>query len=195
MAVESNMKDRIRHQGRALARLLTIAAATASTIALGEAHRGEQRIEVMAPTTWSSQSLYCQSSYQTTVCEKELEALRDALRQFPVDRLGSWNWVLIRSEEWRTLAGSLWLDPRSPAFTSLQDRATFLNEALISPDARYQAELIAAYRVPMHRLLHVAIAHELGHALCGVVDEGKAARLGERLSAGEAPECAAAVAP
>jgi hypothetical protein len=173
---------------------LTMVAVVLPATALVDARQHPHSVNVYPPITWSSQHLYCQSAFRIETCEKELTTLKESLRAYPLNRLGPWNWVLIRSDEWASLTRRLGLDALSPAFTSLDDRATFLNDALISPDPRYQTELLRAFHLPMHRLLRVAIAHELAHALCRVMDEAAAAALGEHLRHGGQPPCATAEA-
>ena len=139
--------------------------------------------------TWSGQTLYCEASYGVAACKAETRVLLSHLRAYPVSQLGSWTWVLVPSSEWRSTALTVGIDPASPAFTSLSERITFLNETLVFPDARHGGELIRTFGMSMQDLLELAISHERGHGLCGFVDEHKADLAGERLRAGDAPYC------
>jgi hypothetical protein len=101
-----------------------------------------------------------------------------------------WTWVLIRSQNWHGILLRLDLDPQSPAFTVLDQRRTFLHEALIAPDAYGGGELLRTFKVPLDRILDVAITHELGHAYCDDKREAEAERFGEQLRHTGAAQCA-----
>jgi hypothetical protein len=81
------------------------------------------------------------------------------------------------------------INPQSPAFTVLNQRTTFLSEALIVCDARSGGELLRTFRVPLDRILDVAITHELGHAYCDDKREAGAERFGEQLRHTGAAQC------
>jgi hypothetical protein len=81
------------------------------------------------------------------------------------------------------------MDPNSPAFTALDQRETFFEEALASPVPERRAELIRQWSLSMDDLLNLAVTHELRHALCNERDERKADHYGEQLRTGEAIEC------
>jgi len=54
-------------------------------------------------------------------------------------------------------------DPENPAFTILEKRQTFLEDA------------------PLDQVLRYAVTHELAHAMCREVDEAKATTLASQL--------------
>ena len=72
-------------------------------------------------------------------------------------------------------------DPDSPAFTILEKRQTFLEEALFNPRPDRARTLLAKWRRPLDELMPFAVAHELGHALCKDVDEKRADEYGAQL--------------
>jgi hypothetical protein len=78
---------------------------------------------------------------------------------------------LVRSDDWKPILRRVRRDPDSPAFTILEARQTFLEEALFHPTPGRDRTLLEKWRVPLHDLLAFAVAHELGHALCQVRDE------------------------
>jgi hypothetical protein len=115
-----------------------------------------------------------------------LEALLD---RYGADRLGDWTWVLVKSDDWKELQRQHRMDPDSPAFTVLDRRETFFEEALVWPLTVRRIELVRKWSLGMDDLLKLAVTHELGHALCNEKNEKKADEYGEELRRGEAIEC------
>jgi len=81
------------------------------------------------------------------------------------------------------------LNPHSPAFTSFDTRATFLDEALLFHDPERTSELMTEWQRSMPALLELAVSHELGHAICEEPNEAVADRFGEDLRKGMTPQC------
>jgi hypothetical protein len=100
-----------------------------------------------------------------------LKRLRAVLSGLEVARLGEWTWILVRSEDWRPILRRAHRDPDSPAFTILEKRQTFLEEALFIYRAPRSRTLLEKWRVPLDYLLLFAVSHELGHALCHETSE------------------------
>ena len=73
------------------------------------------------------------------------------------------------------------MDHDSPAVTLLDDETILLEESLISPHAARAAELMHAFKIDLNDLLDVAIAHELGHAICREKNEFKAESIGREM--------------
>src|SRR5882724_10413335 len=69
--------------------------------------------------TLAGQAFFCVGSYSVPECETQTAFLQAVLRKYDAERLGKWNWVLIRSEDWTQIASQLHLDPASPAFSHL----------------------------------------------------------------------------
>jgi hypothetical protein len=147
-------------------------------------------IRVMGPVRYMEQDLYCDASYRAAECNQQIQMVLKELKQYPLEQLGPWTWILVRSDEWVELTQQLRLDSTSPAFTSLEERTTFLEEALVKPSGRRGAELMLWSQTPLTRLLDLALAHELGHALCRVELEGEANLIGQRLLRREEADCA-----
>jgi hypothetical protein len=61
--------------------------------------------------------------------------------------------VLVRSQDWQGIASQLRLDPNSPAFSCLETRATFIDEALVGKVAGRSGELVAKRQMGMDSLL------------------------------------------
>jgi hypothetical protein len=76
------------------------------------------------------------------------------------------------------------LNPDSPAFTAIEPRETFLEEALFLHDPLRIAELMAEWQRSMPKLLELAITHELGHAFCEEPNEVAANHFSEELRKG-----------
>ena len=88
-----------------------------------------------------------------------------ARRTFIIDTRSRWKWATAKGAP----------RPDSPAFTFLEKRQTFLEEALFRPRAVRSRSLLERYRVPLDQLLDFAVTHELAHAMCQEVDEPKVA--------------------
>ena len=58
----------------------------------------------------------------------------DVLAGLDLARLGEWTWVLVQSRDWKPILRRVGRDPDSPAFTILDKRQTFLEEALFRPN-------------------------------------------------------------
>lgn len=77
----------------------------------------------------------------------------------------------------------------SPAFSALEPRETFIEEALFAHDPERTAELMDQWQRSMPGLLELAVSHELGHAFCAEPNEKAANRFGEELRNGLSPAC------
>jgi hypothetical protein len=124
-------------------------------------------------------------------CIRQLSALREALKPYHSERLGEWTWVLVKSADWKVILLSRGLNLDSPAFTVLEKRQTFLEEALFVPVPSRSTELLRFWSVPLDKMLDFAITHELGHAACNMQDEHLADTFGRQLREGRNPECVA----
>jgi hypothetical protein len=138
---------------------------------------------------------FCNTGYSVESCRAHLAALRRVLAPVNVAALGEWTWVLVRSEDWRQILRRVGRDPDSPAFTILEKRQTFLEEALFVPMGERSATLLAKFRLPLDLLLEHAVLHELGHAISGERDESRAHNYATQLrQRAVVPTLAAAVA-
>lgn len=127
------------------------------------------------------QHFVCNTGYTLEKCQEELSVLRKVVAQYPTATMGEWTWVLVRSQDWQGIARQLRLDPNSPAFTCLETRATFIEEALVGKVAGGRGELVAKWQMGMDSLLDLAVRHELGHVLCNQKNEAKAGEIAEML--------------
>ena len=93
------------------------------------------------------------------------------------------------SEDWQSLMKKLHIDERSPAFTAIEARQSFLEGALFLPKTARTDELVRNLGVPVDQLLTVAVSHELGHAICGAEDEAIAKRVSGQLRSGAHIDC------
>jgi len=137
------------------------------------------------------QKFACNTGYSVPECIRQLSALREALKPYHPERLGAWTWVLVKSADWKAILLSRALNADSPAFTVLEKRQTFLEEALFVRVPNRSAELLRFWSVPLDKMLDFAITHELGHAACNMQDEHFADSFGRQLREGQNPECAA----
>ena len=142
-----------------------------------------------SPATLAGQEFHCHTGYSLPQCQKDILQLKRVLARYPVETLGHWTWVLVRSQDWKPISRRLRLNPESPAFTALEPRETFLEEALFVHDPQRTAELMQEWRSSIPELLELAVTHELGHASCASGNEVVAERFSEDLRSGREPRC------
>ena len=142
-----------------------------------------------ASSNLSNQEFHCHTGYRLSDCQKEIAQLKTVLARYPAEELGHWTWILVRSEDWKPIVRGLRLNPESPAFVALEQRETFLEEALFGHEVLRGAELADEWQLPLNQLLSLAVTHELGHAICDEHDEAAADRFGEELRKGHTPPC------
>ena len=135
------------------------------------------------------QHFACNVGYTPRECQVAATVLRKALARYPVDALGKWTWVLVRTEDWKQLLSERKFDSDSPAFSLLPKRETFLDAALVGRTSIRGVQLRAIWRMPIEDLLDLAIRHELAHALCNERDESKADRAAIALKNGTPLSC------
>jgi hypothetical protein len=136
-----------------------------------------------------SQHFVCNTGYSTQQCHEQMSVLTPLLDRYGAGRLGGWTWVLVKSDDWKALQRGHGMDPDSPAFTVLDRRETFFEEALVSPVTTRRVELIKQWSLGMDDLLNLAVTHELGHALCNERNERKADANGKQLREGQPLQC------
>lgn len=152
----------------------------------GFAGKDQEPLAQIAPT----QRFVCNTGYSVQRCREQVAVLWSVLHKYPVQQLQGWTWVLVRSQDWKDIVVPRGLDPDSPAFTYLEKRETFIEEALLSPiEVSRRIELFEKWQLPFDRLLELAVTHELGHAICHERDERKADSYGESLRQGKTTVC------
>jgi hypothetical protein len=120
--------------------------------------------------------------------------LRKVLAKYPAAQLGTWTWVLVRSEDWKPILQSKGLHPDIPALSDFYQRATFFEEALMGQASVRASHLIERWDMNIDRLLDFAVAHELGHTLCNEKDERQADRVASLLEQRKPVSCKAKAA-
>ena len=88
------------------------------------------------------QHFVCNTGYSPQQCHTQMSVLSALLDKYGADRLGDWTWVLVKSDDWEALQRQHRMDPDSPAFTVLDRRETFFEEALVSTVTTRRVELI-----------------------------------------------------
>ena len=137
----------------------------------------------------SKQHFACNVGYTPRECQVATTVLRKALARYPVDALGEWTWVLVRTVDWKQILSDRKVDTNHPAFSYLPKRETFLDGALVVRSSIRGAQLSAIWHMPIEDLLDLAIRHELAHALCNDPDETKADRAAIALKNGTPLSC------
>jgi hypothetical protein len=135
------------------------------------------------------QRFACNVGYTPRECQVAATVLRKALARYPVEALGEWRWVLVRTEDWKQILSERGVDPNVPAFSYLPKRETFLDGSLVVGASIHGAELRAIWHMSVEDLLDFAIRHELAHALCNERDESKADRAAVALKNGTPLSC------
>jgi len=139
--------------------------------------------------TAPKQHFACNVGYTPRECQVAATVLRKALAQYPVEVLGEWRWVLVRTVDWKRILSDRKFDTNYPAFSYLPKRETFLDGALVVRSSIRGAEFSAIWHMPIEDLLDLAIRHELAHALCNDPDETKAVRAAIALKNGTPLSC------
>jgi hypothetical protein len=135
------------------------------------------------------QHVACNVGYTPSECQVATTVLRKALARYPVDALGEWTWVLVRTEDWKHLLSERGFDTNNPAFSYLPTRETFFDGALVVKQSIRGVELTLIWHMPVENLLDLAIRHELAHAWCNDPDETKANRTAIALKDGTPLSC------
>jgi hypothetical protein len=137
-----------------------------------------------APTTTTTTArprFLCNTGYSIQTCNQQVAVLRRVLDRYRLAQSSDWTWVLVRSEDWKRILSERGMAD-SPAFTFLEKRETFIEEALLAEvDQRRRVELLRKWQLPADQLLELAVTHELGHAFCSERDEAKADHFGQAL--------------
>jgi len=137
----------------------------------------------------TNQHFVCNIGYTSQECAVDMAVLRRALAKYPVEALGEWTWVLVRSEDWKRVLLDRGFDPNNPALSYLPARETFLDGALVAKVSSRGVKLSELWHMSVEDLLDLAVRHELGHALCGERNEAKANRVAKMLKDGNSPSC------
>ena len=158
-----------------IAVLFAACAAQTQILRIVPAHLDENE-QASAQKQAPRQHFACNVGYTPRECRVIATVLRKAVARYPVDTLGEWTWILVRTEDWKQLLSERRFDSSHPVFSYLPKRETFLDGALVVRASVRGAELAVIWHMPIEDLLDLAIRHELAHALCNDPDETKANR-------------------
>jgi hypothetical protein len=176
------MKLKTRFQEVVLRTLLVFVPLTMCFPKAGTAADAEARL--------ATQHFFCNTGYVQVACLQQIATLRTVVAKGPTETLGEWTWVLVRSQDWKPLMKMVGLHEDSPAFTCLEKRTTFVEEALVAKvSGGRSGELISTWHLGMTELLNLAVRHEMGHALCSTLDEDKAKHVVDLLEQNRALSC------
>ena len=142
-----------------------------------------------ADTTPTGQRLICNTGYKVPECLQQLNTLRVILDHYHAEKLGTWTWVLVKSEDWKPIVRRLGGNTDSPAFSVVEKRQTFLEEALFTVEVTRTAELLKVWSLSQEQLLDLAVTHELGHGMCQDTNELRADQFGRLLRQGKQTQC------
>ena len=147
--------------------------------------------DLCAQTSAPRQQFACNTGYTKQECQAATAVLKKALARYPVDALGEWTWVLVRTVDWKQVLDAKGMNVNDPAFSNLTRRKTFLDGSLVEGVSTRAIELRLVWHMRVEELLDFAIRHELAHALCNEPDEFKANRIAISLQNGTPPFCRA----
>jgi hypothetical protein len=132
---------------------------------------------------------FCMHNYNSQACRKDSVALRHALAPYPLERLGTWSFLLVPADDWRTLLRGLRLNPVSPAFSIIDQHITVLESSLFTATPIRDKSLLRTFGVIGGALLDLAVTHELGHAICQDQDQRRADDYGRELRQTKTVNC------
>ncbi|NYF88049.1 hypothetical protein RBB79_00920 [Tunturiibacter empetritectus] len=135
-------------------------------------------------------SFSCTLDYDPSQCLTSASLLAKVLERYPTEKMGQWTFVLAGSAHWRKTIKQLGGDPESPAFSELSARVTVLEEELFETVGSRQSMVARRFGLPPGSILDYAVTHEMGHAICGELQEKLAEKYGSDLRRGTAPICA-----
>jgi hypothetical protein len=134
-------------------------------------------------------AFFCTQDYRQQVCLRDAITLRLALAPYPLERVGTWSFVLVPADDWKVLVPSVG-DPVSPAFSIIEQRTTVLESSIFSSSPSRGEEFLQRFGKIGAALLDLAVTHELGHAICQDTDERRADDLGRGLREKKPVACA-----
>jgi hypothetical protein len=135
------------------------------------------------------QRFTCNTGYTLAACLRDIATLQGAVRKYPLRALGQWNWILVKTADWKPFVVHLGFSPNSPALTCLELKMTFVEEAIVIDKGDRTRELVSEYKMSRDRLLNYAVTHEMGHGICSDVDESHANEVAAKLQAGKPFAC------
>jgi len=137
----------------------------------------------------SLQRFECDGKVTLEACKQEVLKLKPLLEKYGADQLGEWKWILVSSEEWEAVLARVGFSPNVPAFTAVDAKLTFFDEALLTGSPGRLSQLMDTWRVGRSGLLDLAVRHELSHAFCRDQNESRAVRNAELLGEKRPPAC------
>jgi hypothetical protein len=132
---------------------------------------------------------FCTQNYRQQACVKDAITLRFVLTPYPLERAGTWSFVLVPADDWKALLPSTG-DPVSPAFSIIEQRTTVLESSLFSPSPSRGEEFLKRFGKIGAALQDLAVTHELGHAICQDTNERHADDFGRGLREKKPVACA-----
>jgi hypothetical protein len=138
---------------------------------------------------------FCYVGLDHNECLRNIAKLQAQLVRYSADVPRHWSWVIVGSKDWQAVVLKLHLDVRSPAFTAIEARETFLEGALFVPEPARTDELVQNLGVPVDQLLTIAVSHELAHAICHEEAELIANRVSAQLRSGVKIDCMSSLTP
>lgn len=149
--------------------------------------------DLSAQTHACKQHFACNIGYTKQECQAATAVLKNVVERYPVDALGQWTWVLVRTADWKYVLPAKGINMNDPAFSNLTKRISFLDGSLVDRVSIRGLELRMIWHMPIEDLLDLTIRHELAHALCNDRDESRTNRAAIALKDGTPLSCGAAL--
>jgi hypothetical protein len=150
----------------------------------------QSQVSTLSAQTYDlKQRFVCNTGYTLQECQAATAVLRKALAQYPMDALGKWTWVLVRTEDWKRILSARGVNTNVPAFSNLTKRVTLLDGSLVVETSARGVELRMIWQIPIEDLLDLSIRHELAHAFCNERNELEADRVAIALKDGAPFSC------
>src|SRR5262249_52359347 len=129
----------------------------------------------------------CGDGFHGNDCQSAIDRVALSVKQLDA-KVAGWRLVVVPASRWTALV-SAFRAKSTPAFSDLTTTSTYVNDALIFPQASMDEELRALTPLTGVSRLRWVLAHEYGHIVCHTRDETQAERAGGYLQYGKTNMC------
>src|SRR5262249_27224011 len=102
---------------------------------------------------------HCHTGYSLTQCQRDILQLRGVLARYPIELLGQWAWVLVRSQDWEPIFPKLKIESGEPCFQSIGSARDASRRGSVHARRATHAELMKEWQLTMSQLLELAVTH------------------------------------
>jgi len=112
----------------------------------------------------------CADGLSSGECRYAQAGIKLSLKRLKPE-LSDWRFVVIDSRRWSSTCKKFKLDPCVPAFSDIDQHATYLISTLLVNNTRLDEDLQRYSNLTGQDRLDWVISHELGHILCATASE------------------------